>query len=183
MWRIAALAGVLVLALVAGACTTKAYVVAAAKKTSTNTTTTTTLPPTTTTIATVPAVAPAPIIPTTTIPPCTGDVVTVLPGESNTVLFDNIPEPGVAYTVVVTSVLYKERSDPLNNIHVTFSYVTADGGTGTGTGATLTSPYNSVLPGGSTAWTTDVPTTSPMTSVTITGISYNDLAAGPGCNA
>ena len=118
-------------------------------------------------------------MPSTTIPVCTGDVATVSPGEPQTLTFDNIPQDDAPYVVVVSGLLYNERSDPITNIHVTFDYATELAGPGTGEASTPA--YNSIESGGSTAWSTDVSSPSPVTSVTITGISYVDVAVGPGC--
>jgi hypothetical protein len=141
--------------------------------TSANTSTLATPPPS---AATLP-----PSVPTTTIPACAGEVVTQLPGEAETLGYDNILQPDGTYNVVITQLVYNERSDPITNIRVAFSYVTFQGITGTGTGSTLA--YNSIEPDGSTAWSTYFSTTSPVTSLTVTSLSYNDVAAGSGCNS
>lgn len=177
MRRTAELAAMLVLALLAGACTTNVYEAApATKKTTTTTTTTIAAPPATSVPTTTTTLPPTT---TTTVPPCIGDVVTVLPGENDTVMFDNIAEPGGAYTVVVSSLIYNQRSDPITHLNVTFSYTTELAASGTGEDDTLL--FTSIDPGASTAWTTDVSSPSPVTSVTITSISYEDVATGPGC--
>jgi hypothetical protein len=181
--RIKSFAVALLAPVVVSACTTTVYEAAPRTSTTTSRAPTSqpipaTTPTSTSTLATPPP-STTPPVPTTTIPVCTGEVVTVLPGEPQTLAFDNIPHPDAPYDVVVRSLLYNERSDPITNIHVTFNYVTELAGTGTGEASTLM--FTSIGSEGSTAWTSDVSSPSPVTSVTITSISYMDVAAGPGC--
>ena len=112
------------------------------------------------------------------MPVCSGEIATELPGKPQTLAFDNRPQANAPYVVVISSALYNERSDPVTNIHVTFSYMTEAGGTGTGEATLRTASIGS---GGSTTWTRDVSSPSPLTSVTITSISYVDVQMGPGC--
>ena len=165
-----------VVAVTLTACTKVVYV-----KSPVSTSTTTTVSTTTTLPQVAPTQAPATTqatSPPVTNPPCAGEVTTIYGGK-DTASFDNVQQQDGSYIVVFQSIVYNNRSDPIVNILVTFSYETAGGVGGSGTGFHGSVPIGA---GGSTAWTTDVPEATPATSITVTGITYQDTNTGVGCH-
>ena len=158
------------------ACTKVVYV-----KSPVLTSTTSTVSTTTTLLQVVPTQASATTqapSPPVINPPCAGEVTTIYGGK-DTANFDNVQQQDGSYIVVFQSLVYNNRTDPIVNILITFSYETAGGVGGSGTGFHGSVPIGA---GGSTAWTTDVPEATPATSITVTGITYQDTNTGVGCH-
>ena len=167
---------VVVVAVTLTACTKVVYVKAPAVTSTTLTaSTTTTLVQVVPTQAPVTTQVPSPVV---TNPPCAGTVTTVYGGR-DTASFDNVQQQDGSYIVVFQSLVYNNRTDPIVNILITFSYETAGGVGGSCTGFHGSVPIGA---GGSTAWTTDVPEATPATSITVIGITYQDTNTGVGCH-